>query len=127
MKIESYEAGCKQLGHDPEAIRPDVSKVPEKHQKAVMATFEMMIISEASWEGKQPDWNDGSQRKWIPWFDMEVDGNNPSGFRFYVSNFTYTASVSTGCSRICFVSEEECEYHAKQHEAKYRDMMVIPK
>lgn len=127
MNIESFEVGCEKLGLDPATCRPDVSTVPEKYQRAITATFEMYIICEASREGKEPDWNDSNERKWTPWFDMEVDENNPSGFRFDGSYYGYTDTYSAGGSRLCYRTENESDWHAKKHLEKYRDMMVIPR
>jgi hypothetical protein len=127
MNIESFEVGCQQLGLDPENCRPDLSTTPEKYRKALMATFEMYVICEASREGVPPNWNDGSERKWTPWFDMEVDKNNPSGFRFFASYYSYTNTITTSGSRLCYRTEAESDWHAKHHIDKYRDMMVLPK
>src|SRR5690349_1493458 len=127
MNIESFEIGCEKLGLDPLTCKPDVTNVPERFQKAITATFEMYVIVEASREGKVPDWNNSNERKWEPWFDMEVDENNPSGFRFNASGCSLANSGSSGGSRLCYISEAESDWHAKQHIDKYRDMMVIPK
>jgi hypothetical protein len=127
MNIESFEVACEKLGLDPATCRPDVSNVPEKYRSAITATFEMYVICEASREGKEPNWNDSRERKWMPWFDMEVDENNPSGFRFCASDCDYSGTGSTGGSRLCYRTEDESDWHAKKHIEKYRSMMVIPK
>lgn len=127
MKINSFEEACEKLGLDPNTCLPDVSGMPAKLQPATIATAKMYIITEAANEGKEFDWNDRSQYKWFAWFDMEVDKNNPTGFRFYVTNCTRTLTRTGLGSRLCFFSDEDAEFHGRQHEAIYRDMMVTPK
>lgn len=123
MKIESFKKACELQGYDPNA-RPDVSMLPARYQKSTVATFELGVISEAS-RKKDPDWNDSDEWKWVPVFDMEKDENNPTGFRFYGSGFAGAYSCSSGGSRICFDTEEESDYHGRQHIGLFRDAMVI--
>jgi hypothetical protein len=127
MKIESFEKACEKLGQDPEKVLPDVSSFPERHQKALIANAKLILIAEAAQDGWKPDWNNISERKWFPWFDMEVDDNNPSGFRFDVTYCVISTTYSTSGSRLCFKSEEDAEFHGKHHLELYRDMMVIGK
>lgn len=127
MEIKTYEEACAIRGYDPAKVLPDVSVFPVKHQKSLLAFAMLVIIAEAINEGWEPDWNDGNERKWFPWFDMEVDGNNPSGFRFYVTRYVYTFTYSSGGSRLCFKTEAKAEYAGKTFVEYYRDLMVIPK
>jgi len=127
MKIESFEMACDRLGLDPEKCLPDVSNMPEKHRGALIAAAKLYIITEASWEGKEPNWNDGDEEKWFPWFDMEVDKNNPSGFRFGVTGYADTYALAGSGSRLCFRTDSEADYHGRQHVELYREMMVIAK
>jgi hypothetical protein len=89
MQPKTFEEACKARGYDPATVLPDVSKFPEKHQKAMIAYSKLIIITEAINEGKEPDWNDSDEYKWYPWMDMEVDDNNPSGFRFYAAFYDF--------------------------------------
>jgi hypothetical protein len=125
--IESFEQACKKLGHDPESILPDVSKFPEKHQKAITAHAKMIIIAEAENDGHQFDWNDWSERKWFPWFDLEVTDENPSGFRFIAAYYDRTSTYTTGGSRLCFRTQAAAEHAGKKFLDLYKDMMVVPK
>jgi hypothetical protein len=110
MHIESFEAACAKLGLDAAACLPDVSRCPPKHQKAFIANAKLTVISEASWEGKQPDWNDDEEDKWYPWFDLEVTDKNPSGFRFLRLRTTLARIRYTSCgSRLCFRTRNACE------------------
>ena len=127
MLPTTFEEACASRGYDSATVLPDVSKFPVKHQKAITAYAMLVIIAESINEGHEPDWNDRSERKWIPWFDMEVDKNNPSGFRCDGADYDYTATSSAGGSRLCFRSEESCEYAATKFIDLWRDMMVILK
>lgn len=127
MQIESFAIACKNLGLDPKACLPDVSNMPVKHRAALTATAKLYIITEAANEGKEFDWNDRGQLKWYAWFDMEVDKNNPSGFRFHGSIYSVACADAGAGSRLCFFTEADAIYHGKQHEDLYRVMMHHPK
>lgn len=127
MQIKSFEELCEKKGWDPTAILPDVSKFPAKHQPALLATAKMYLVAEELNGDWAPDWNDRSEYKWLPWFDMEVDGNNPSGFRFGAASYGIPGTYSTGGSRLCYRSEKLAKYAGETFIDLYRDMMVIPK
>lgn len=125
MHIESFEIGCKKLSLDPNDCLPDVSKVPAKHQTAVTSFTKLCIITEAANESKDFDWENNSQYKYLPWFDMEVDSNNPSGFRFLGSLSSDSISCAGSGSRLCFFTRNDSDYHGKKHESLYKDVMVF--
>lgn len=127
QKVKSFEEACIAGGYNPATVLPDVSGYPEKHRDAVTSFAMLVIIAEAINEGKEFDWNDDEEYKWYPWFDMEVTKQNPSGFRFGVTNYVYTYSHTTGGSRLCYVSSEAAKYAAIQFEDLYRAIMVIKK
>lgn len=56
-----------------------------------------------------PDFNNSDQRKWSPWFYMDSPG-----FRFFVSYYGSTITLSTGGSRLCY-AEESISDHAGKH------------
>ncbi len=126
-KFDSFEKCCQALGLDPENCLPDVSKVPQHHQEAITSLTKLVIISEAVNDGWKPNWDDSNEEKWLPWFDMEVDSNNPSGFRFIVSRFGRTTSNSAGGSRLCFETEEQSDFVGKHYEDLWRAAMVLLK
>lgn len=132
MKIPSFEHACEQRGYDPLKCVPDVSNVPERFRKMPVALTKALIICEAAnvnADGKVwvPDWNDSDEEKWTCWYDMEVDENNPTGFRFYASRYANTHSDSGAGSGLCFRTEEDAEYHFKEHAEIFRELMTFPK
>ena len=123
MLPTTFEEACTSRGYDAATVLPDVSKFPVKHQKAITAYAMLVIIAEAINEGKEPDWNDGNEKKWIPWFDMEVDKNNPSGFRYLGAYCDLTITCSAGGSRLCFHSEELAIYAGQQFIDLYNQLL----
>jgi hypothetical protein len=127
MKIYSLEEACEKRGFgDPKAIMPDFSMYPEKHREALKAVAELFLINDASREA-DPDWNDMSEKKHLAWMDMEVDKNNPTGFRFLVVYFTRTYTLAGLGSRLCSESEEDAKHLATHFQDKLRAVMVIEK
>jgi hypothetical protein len=125
MKIKTFEAACKKLKLNPDKVLPNVSVYPEGHQKAMTAFAKLVLIAMVLNDGWIPNWQDNNEWKYYPWFDMEKDKSNPSGFRLNGATYCYT--FSDAGSRLCFKSRELAEYAGKQFEAEYRDLMVLEK
>ena len=125
-QFKTFEQCCQALSLDSDTCLPIVSVFPVQHQKAITALAKLIIIAEAVNEGWKPNWNDFSEIKWVPWFDMEVDQNNPSGFRFFDSYCDDALSYSAGGSRLCFKTPEICKFVGTKYEDLWRDAMVIP-
>jgi hypothetical protein len=80
-----------------------------------IAYEKLKIIAKAINEGWQPDWNDRSQEKWFPVFNLS------SGFGFSISDCHY--SIADVGSRLCFESEKKSNYAATQFIDIYRDFI----
>ncbi len=126
MHIESLEQACDRRGWDVKTVIPDMSCYPEKHRAALQAAAEMILITDASRE-KDPNWNNRQEKKHIGIMDMEVDENNPSGFRLYVVGYVGTGAFAGLGSRLCFESEDDTTFHLTHHHDKMRAIMVIEK
>lgn len=130
MKITSFEHACQVKGIDPE-FQSDIAHIhsglPADQRKAIISYAKLLIIVSATNEDRVFDWNNRNQKKWFPWFDMEVDDRNPTGFRFHGTDCVWTSTGTAGGSRLCFHSAEEAEYTAMQHLELFRDIMVIEK
>lgn len=130
--ISTFEEACAKEGLDPVKCLPDVSNSPESDRPAIIGNAKLFIIARvlnrhSDGSKYQPDWNDGNEYKYYPYFDMEVDDNNPSGFRFGASYYDWTAASSTGGSRLCFRTRLLSDYAGKTFESIYRDIMVVLK
>jgi hypothetical protein len=120
-KIKTFEDACKALKLDPSKVLPSVEGLP--NAGAIVAAAKLFIIAQALNGNWIPDWNDGDQYKYFPWFDMEKDQNNPSGFR--LDDVTYNYAYSHVGSRLCFKSRDLAEYAATQFIDLYKDLMVL--
>lgn len=130
--ISTFEEACEKEHLDPINSLPEVSMLASIDQVAITSFAKLLIITRAlnrHPDGSlyEPDWNDGNEGKHYPWFDMEVDDNNPSGFRFHVSFYVWASSNATGGSRLCFRTRALSDYAGKTFEGLYRDIMVVPK
>jgi hypothetical protein len=127
--IKTFEDACKVKGYDPVKAIPNVLAYPENHQAALTGMAKLFIINEAinyvdngnqDWE---PDYDDGDEEKYYPWADMEVDSNNPSGFRLVDVGYDDTGSYVG--ARLSYKSENGARHGFTQFEAIYRDVFKL--
>jgi hypothetical protein len=91
----------------------------DKDMLAVQALAKLSIIARVLNEGWTPDWNNGVQPKWYPYFKAAA-----SGFGFSAADFVRW-STNTDCgSRLCFKSSELAEYAGKQFISIYNDLLT---
>ena len=122
-KIKTFEDACKALQIS-EAL-PEVSALPEKHQKALIAHYKLITITEALNEGWQPNWNDLDEYKYQPWFEIDASTEKPSGFGFSCSYCDNWYTDTTCGSRLCFKSRELCLYAIEQFKQIYIDYYLM--
>jgi hypothetical protein len=119
-KVKSFEDACQLLGI--ETKLPEVSMLPQNHQKAIIAHYKLVIISEVINEGWKPNWDNWDERKYYPWFDMEGCSSG-SGFSYYDCG-DWSTNSSVG-SRLCFKTAELAKYIGETFIELYRDYFVI--
>ena len=123
-QIKTFEDACKALNLNPETSLPEVSMVPEKHRKAIIAHCKLFIIAEALNEGWKPDWSN-DERKYYPWFDMEESVKQPAGSGLSVGGCVYDFSASYVGSRLCFKTSELAKYAGTQFKIEYADYFLV--
>lgn len=85
------------------------------------AMLKLTLIARALNGGWQPDWSNGDQKKYYPWFEISAGS---SGLGFSSTHFVFV-SASTGVgSRLCFKSSELAIYAAKQFEDVYNQFLL---
>src|SRR3989339_137308 len=76
---------------------PDVSFLPDRNQKAIIAFYKLSVIIQYVNEDWEPNWEDSSELKYYPWFDMRSAGLGCSA--------TYSPASATNASigsPVCF-------------------------
>ena len=115
-KIKSFEDAMEATGRKE---MPDFSTFPEDMRKHFEALFKMVVIVEALNEGWKPDWEDGSEWKYYPWFYM-----SPSSFAFYVSDCDSEHANAGSGSRLKLKSDDLAEYCAVQFLDIWKDIQL---
>jgi len=118
-RIKSYADACAEVGYMPLTIS-DFAALPHKDQEATYAFHQLTIIARALNEGWEPDWNDGNQYKYYPWFKHAACG---SGFSYVVFRFDF--GFSSAGSRLYFKSCELAEYAGKEFISIYNQFLKI--
>lgn len=122
-KIKTFKDACKELGINAKAI-PDVSMLPPKDRKAIIAHYKLIKIAEALNDGWKPNWHTG-ESKYNPWFEVIADAKRPSGFGFsYTSYDCWFTGTDVG-SRLCYKSSELALYAGKQFAKLYQEYFLM--
>ncbi len=122
-KIKTFAEACKALGI--KTAVPDVSMLPVKDRKAIIAHYKLTKIIEALNEGWKPNWNDSSETKYFPWFQIKADAKRPAGFGFsYYDCDGWHTGTYCG-SRLCLKSRELALYAGKQFKDLYIEYFLF--
>jgi hypothetical protein len=81
-RVKTFEDASAVLGIDPDDVVHSSDDADDQAYK------KLKVIARALNEGWEPNYNDGNQRKWYPWFLM-----NEPGFRLLVVDYGYTSST----------------------------------
>ncbi|MDV3537941.1 hypothetical protein CMU94_02240 [Elizabethkingia anophelis] len=117
-KVKSFEDACQLLGIEPNV--PEVSMLPENHQKSIVAHFKLIIIVEALNEGWKPDWSNWNERKYYPWFEM-----SDSSGRFSFGGSGNRGSISACAARLCLKTLVLANYIGKTFVDLYKEYFII--
>lgn len=120
--FNSFEDCCADKGYDPKTVIPDLSSYPEELRPALESAARLLIVHHAHKQGKKFDWQDSDQDKHYPYWDMEKDKNNPSGFRLIGVGCT-NAGSGVG-SRLCQFTETAAKHIADTFVEDYKALMV---
>jgi hypothetical protein len=125
-KIKTVEEAFKARGLNFESL-PDVSTFPEAIQKYILNHFILTVVVAAINEGWEPNWNDHSQRKYFPYFEVEANEENPAGVGFSHTFYVFWYTDTTVGSRLCFKSSELAVYAAEQFPELWKENQLIIK
>ena len=122
-EIKTYEDACKAQEVDATAL-PDVSMLPAKHQKSIIAHYKLIIVVAAFNGCWTPDWSNTRQWKYEPWFRVVPDSSKPSGFGLSSNDYDNWNANSIVGSRLCFETSEQAEYAGTQFKELYEDYLA---
>ena len=110
-RIKTFEDACKELKLDPKTAISKTDTLDE------VAYKKLKIIARALNQGWKPDYTNGNQGKYYPWFEYKKG----SGFSFFFV-FCNDTDSRVG-SRLCFETEQLAEYAGKQFQSIYNDFL----
>jgi hypothetical protein len=112
--IKTFEDACEELGiDDPESLFTE-NDTPDE-----IAYKKLKVVAKAINQGWVPDWDNKSQQKWWPWFNLS------SGFGFSCSDYFCDCAGTTVGSRLCFESEAKSNYAATQFIDIYKQFLTL--
>lgn len=131
--VTDFKSACEYL-----YIKPDfkIEVADKKHQKAVEAYYQLCVIAEA-WnkaDGFVPDWTNGNQWKYWPYFVFKKGGlwfggrsynGTYDGFVFATSINSPSHSAAYIGSRLCFKSSDRARQFGEQFVSLINDMMLV--
>ncbi len=128
-KITTFEAACEVAKVNPLHL-PEVSMIPEKFQKWILANYKLAIITQAintDEKGKvwEPNYNDSNQWKYYPYFWVEASEEKPSGFAFSHSLYDYGVTNASLGSRLCFDNSAKVDHIQEHFEELFLDLLLI--
>jgi hypothetical protein len=115
-RIKTFEDAQRETGLP---NTPDFKEVPEEMREFLKAIYQAAVITKALNEGWVPDWNNGNQKKWYPWFEM-----SSGGFVFRDANCAYSFACAGNASRLCFPTEELADYAGRQFADVYSRIIL---
>lgn len=105
--ISTIEQAFEKMQIQP-GTKPVITGIPEQYVPVLEAVFSSLVVSDAMRDGWKPNYNN-KERKWEPWFLAD----DPSGFRFHVSNFTHAGTLSVLGPLHSQRTEEQSDQFAK--------------
>jgi len=118
-RIKTFEDACKELNEPASLLWAD--SLPEKHRRAIIAFYKLIMITEALNEGWTPDFLDGPQNKYWPWFYFGANAGFGSLYAYYVASDT---SAAVG-ARLCYKSRSLAVYSGTQFIDLWQDYLIL--
>ena len=111
-RVKSFEDACEIAGINHKELN---QKWLDCYlEECDIAFYKLRIIISVINEGWKPNWNDSSERKWYPYFNMA------GSFAFVDACYHYGHTYTSVGSRLCFKTENDAKYAGKQFIDLYR-------
>ena len=119
-----FAASCKFLGISDEFA----FECAGDHIKAIQSLYMLVIIAQA-WnkiDGFTPDWSDGRQLKYFPWFAY-IENKGNAGFVCSHTLHTATNAYAYFGSRFCFKSSNRARQFGEMFTDLFNDFLLFNK
>jgi hypothetical protein len=116
-EVQSYEESCEFTGRDPKLL-PDVSKLPEKEARYILACYMIPNIIHTLNDGKEIDWTDNS-----PKYNLLYYFGSGSGFS--CCDFANWHSCSDVGPRFAFIKKERGIFFFRQFKSLIADWLMM--
>lgn len=121
--ITTIEAAFAAKGLAP--VMPDLTNVPLELRDYLNAQYQLAVVVEAINEGWKPDWNDTDQKKYFPWFWVNIDSSKPTGFGLSYAGADCDNSYTSVGSRLCFETREAAIFAGETFTELYERVYLI--
>jgi hypothetical protein len=121
--VKTFDEACLALGYD--ASIPTFYNAPEKHRKALLAHYKLIIIVEAINDGWTPNWNNTDEYKYELFPDIVKDKAKPSGFGLAYYYYVRWTTVTGVGSRLCFQSRDAAKHCFETFKELWEDYFLI--
>ena len=116
QRILTFEDVLKENGIEASNFNKELEGLPLDE----IAYRKVKQIVKAFNEGWTPDWTNGNEYKYYPWFKM----GSPSGVGFSFGDCDYWYSYSAAGSRLCFKSKDLAIHAGQLFESIYKDFLT---
>ncbi|MDR0864989.1 MAG: hypothetical protein LBO74_08665 [Candidatus Symbiothrix sp.] len=106
-RVKTLDDAFKETGRP---ATPKFSDAPEDMREWFQSLYNAAVFTEALNEGWKADYNDGNQKKWLPWFNSIT----PSGFAFDDADCASSCPDAGSAARLCLKDESLAIYSGKQ-------------
>lgn len=118
LMLDYFKEACTALGITNSV--PEVSLLPERNQKAIIAFYMLSVIIQWVNEGWVADFKDYSQRKWYPYFYFKNGGLSAS-----IAHDVFSVADSHIGARLAFKTESSAIEWANKLLPLYEDYLFI--
>jgi len=120
--LSNFEEACAKLGKPTQL--PDVSAWPERLQNHLIALYKLDTILEVNNDGWKANMADTDEYKYYPWFDINPDDQQPSGFGLSYNGYGYVNSGSCLGARLACKSSDLARFMGKNCTELYKQLFI---
>ena len=119
---EYFEYACIRLGIS--MSLPEVSLLPERNQKAIIAFYMLSVIIQSVNDGWEPNWNNEFELKYFPWFSGATAA---TAIGCWSTSYAASHAGTYVGSRLCFKTRALADEWGQRLLPLYEDYLLINK